>query len=397
MIITKFDAKTFLNDYWQKKPCIIKQFVKDFADPIDENDLAGLAQEEEVDSRIVSLLDGKWQLSQGPFESFTEHCVGSWTLLAQGVDKYIDEVNQLTKQVDFLPFWRIDDVMVSYSNAGAGVGPHTDEYDVFIIQGKGRRRWQVGLPNNADVILPHPLLKQITRFEPCIDEVLQAGDAVYIPPKHPHNGVALEDCLNYSIGFRAPTNLEVLQGLLDESEGYEAEQARYADPNINALRNYNDKPECMSEREVQALKQSAIELINSAKGTSALMKYLSTQQLPAIETDEYSNEEVLGFILEGVELVKMPGVRAIYLEPNLSNLRTSDHFEFYIDGNDFCVDTALRPVMQTFLSLDTCNLMDEASALLNTKNTHQKQFVELISTLINKGYWGFNFNDYLYE
>ena len=98
--------------------------------------------------------------------------------------------------------------MISFSNEGAGVGAHIDEYDVFIIQGKGSRRWQVGLPSDYTESIPHPLLKQINGFTPIIDEVLLPGDVVYIPPKHPHNGVALTDCLNYSIGFRAPTSLE---------------------------------------------------------------------------------------------------------------------------------------------------------------------------------------------
>ena len=176
MIINEFDQAQFLSEYWQKKPCIIKGFVKNFSDPVDEHELAGLAQEPEIDSRIVSYNRNQWLAAQGPFEDFTDRCVGAWTLLVQGVDRYVDEVDELTNLVKFIPNWRLDDVMISFSNEGAGVGPHTDEYDVFIIQGKGQRRWQVGLPGEYEERVPHPLLKQVDGFDPVIDEVLSCGD-----------------------------------------------------------------------------------------------------------------------------------------------------------------------------------------------------------------------------
>jgi len=381
MIITQFDAATFLAQYWQKKPCVIKQFASDFIDPIDENDLAGLAQEEEVDSRIVSFYKEQWRVATGPFDDFNEHCVGSWTLLAQGVDKYIDEVNHLTQLVDFLPYWRLDDVMVSFSNKGAGVGPHTDEYDVFIIQGKGTRRWQVGLPNDAKIKMPHALLKQIEGFDPVIDEVLAPGDAVYIPPKHPHNGVALDDCLNYSIGFRAPTNIEVLQGIVDESEGFLGLEERYGDASVLDWRTLNDKPEHVSATELHRLRQSVIELISNPQGNSALLKYLSIQQLPQVDSAEYTPNDVLIALQDGLSLIKMPGVRAIYTDSN------TNKFDFYIDGNKFSVPASIASIVQSFIAQEYFSISDIPTSLFKDDEIAQAEFVQSITAMLNKGYW----------
>jgi len=337
-IVTNFNSKTFLKEYWQKKPCLIKQFVPGFIDPIDEHDLAGLAQESDIDSRIVSNKNGNWQVTQGPFENFESVCKGNWSLLVQGVDRYISEVDVLSKLVNFVPNWRFDDVMVSYSTENAGVGAHTDEYDVFIVQGKGSRRWQVGLPSDSRTIIPHPLLKQIEGFEAVIDEVLAPGDAIYIPPKHPHSGLALEACLNYSLGFRAPTNLEVLTGLLDESDNINAGETRYTDANICTLRESCLSPMAVSVQELDNLKIGMVDLLNSPQGDEAMLRYLSRQGLVLEqELPQYSFDEIQSVLDEGHELVKLSGLKPIF-----RNAQTQlGIFSFFIDGNVFDVDEIL--------------------------------------------------------
>jgi 50S ribosomal protein L16 3-hydroxylase len=205
----------FIQQYWQKRPLLIKQGLSNFVDPIDQDELAGLAMEDDIDSRIISLSGDKWAVHQGPFEQFDDICQGQWSLLVQGVDRYNELASHLLGAFDFIPSWRIEDLMVSFSVAGGGVGPHLDQYDVFIIQGKGTRRWKVGGPGQYNEISPHPKLKQIDDFVPIIDEVLEAGDILYIPPGCPHEGVALEDCLNYSVGFRAPNQQELLSNFAD--------------------------------------------------------------------------------------------------------------------------------------------------------------------------------------
>ena len=386
MIIHEFDASVFLAEYWQKKPCIVRNFIPNFVDPIDENDLAGLAQEETVDSRIVSYSEGAWQVSQGPFAAFDDLCVGKWTLLAQGVDKYIDELSMFTEKVRFIPSWRFDDVMVSFSNAGAGVGPHTDEYDVFIVQGKGTRRWQVGLPCKAETVVPHPLLKQITGFDPVIDEVLQAGDSVYIPPKHPHNGVALEDCINYSIGFRAPTNLEVLHGMLDESNDFETNQQRYHDPDIATLRSANTATEHISSNEIARLKEGLYELLNSDQAKRALLQYLSRQQLNRFDEQAFSAEDILAYLQDGDEFVRVPGLRAIYAEQSIEESKV---FEFFIDGDAFAIDTLCTQEVQFMLSNATIERKHLSDDTLKGESEQAKAFILLLTDLVNAGLWDF--------
>ena len=390
MIIRNFNAQHFLQNYWQKKPCVIKQFIADFVDPIDENDLAGLAQEEDVDCRIVSKKQiqkakqqvEEWQVAQGPFKSFEAHCQGDWSLLVQGVDCYIPEIDELAKQVNFIPNWRFDDVMVSYSVANAGVGAHTDEYDVFIIQGKGSRRWQVGLPVNdsSKVLIPHPLLKQIEGFEAIIDEVLAPGDAVYIPPKHPHNGTALEECMNYSVGFRASTNLEVLTGLLDECDELGQVQKRYCDPNIESLRTLDTPLAEISKNELDQVKQDIFDLLNSEQAEHALLQYLSRQALPDLgEPEQYALKEIAVLFEEEGVITKVPGVRPIYVQATTNN----DLFSFYIDGNLFEAPAHFSPQIRELLNSDNYQLL--LDALVST--SQQEAFTVLVTQLINAGYW----------
>lgn len=401
MIISEFNAQEFIRDYWQKKPCVIKQFIPGFCDPIDEHDLAGLAQESEVDCRIVSKRASKrvskeapkpkskqasqqgdhtWHVAQGPFDSFEEHCQGDWSLLVQGVDRYIPEIDELAKQVDFIPNWRFDDVMVSYSVPQAGVGAHTDEYDVFIIQGKGSRRWQVGLPSHepSAILLPHPLLQQIEAFTPCIDEVLAPGDVVYIPPKHPHNGLALSECLNYSIGFRAPTNLETLNGLLDETDELSQVQQRYQDPNMHDLRGAQLPVAEVSQAELKLLKHNMLTLLESEQAEHALMQYLSRQALPDVYDSQHLSVDDVSQLMEEPTLIsKMPGVRPIYSD------KQEAVFSFYIDGNLFEAPSALRAVIIDLLNADPCDI----SGLYSMLNTHHQECLLLFTQVLNSGYW----------
>ncbi|MFT6268656.1 MAG: 50S ribosomal protein L16 3-hydroxylase [Alphaproteobacteria bacterium] len=390
MIITDFDPHHFVKEYWQKKPCLIKNFVADFIDPLDENDLAGLAQEEGVDSRIVSNTKGVWDVHQGPFDDFEPHCKGDWALLVQGVNNYIDEVDALSQLVDFIPYWRFDDVMVSYSTKNAGVGAHTDQYDVFIIQGKGSRRWQVGLPNDSAIgnntITPHPLLKQIADFDAVIDEILLPGDAIYIPPKHPHRGNTLSPCLNYSLGFRAPTNLEVLTGLLDESDNIQQAQTRYTDADIHKLRVNNVSPMQVSNNELSKLKNTLVELLDSPQAEQALLQYLSRQGLPTDQEElpDYATDEIFDALIQGAIFEKLPGVKPIYGELQLTN------FSFYIDGNMFVVDSCI--VDQAIALLETPHIqgLPEGFAPQLPETAH---WLTLATQLINSGYWEIAEND----
>lgn len=186
-----------------------------YSSPLTPDELAGLACEDEVESRIV-LENGRtpWELRSGPFteSDFAELPEDSpWTLLVQDVDKHVPEVARLLGAFDFLPQWRIDDIMVSFANPGGSVGPHLDQYDVFLLQVDGRRRWQYDTAPAAKPILrPDTELGILSEFDPEIDVVLEPGDMLYLPPGVAHWGMALEDCMTYSIGFHAPSYAEML-------------------------------------------------------------------------------------------------------------------------------------------------------------------------------------------
>lgn len=178
----------FLEKYWQKQPVVLKNAFPNFVDPITPDELAGLAMEPEVDSRLVSHFNGKWQASNGPFEHFDDLGETGWSLLAQAVNHWHMPAAELVRPFRVLPDWRLDDLMISFSVPGGGVGPHIDQYDVFIIQGMGSRRWRVGDKLPMRQFCPHPALLHVDPFEPIIDEDLAPGDILYIPHGFPHDG-----------------------------------------------------------------------------------------------------------------------------------------------------------------------------------------------------------------
>jgi len=212
----KISEQEFLRDYWQKKPLLIKQALPNFISPLSPNELAGLACEADFESRIVigSTDDNNWQLENGAFpeEKFAELPDDNWTLLIQGVDRYVDEVYHLVNQFDFIPRWRFDDVMVSYAARGGSVGPHFDYYDVFLLQGSGKRRWHISTENcTLDNYLSDVPLRIMKKFETETIWDVEPGDVVYVPPTVAHHGVSLDDdCMTFSIGYRSYSHQEML-------------------------------------------------------------------------------------------------------------------------------------------------------------------------------------------
>ncbi len=227
----------FLADHWQKKPLLVRNALPGFTTPISPDELAGLACEEEVESRIVLERDGPqpWALETGPFDEdrFAQLPETHWTLLVQECNKYLPELAALLESFNFIPNWRIDDVMVSYAPEHGSVGPHMDQYDVFLIQGLGRRRWQISTePVADDNVIPGIDLRIMRDFQATDDWVLAPGDMLYLPPGVAHYGVALEDCMTFSVGFRTPTVSELLTGFLDEVASGLDDRQRYHDPDL---------------------------------------------------------------------------------------------------------------------------------------------------------------------
>lgn len=376
--LNNLNIKKFLSQYWQKKPLVIKQGFTDFIDPLDENDLAGLSQEPSVDSRIVSKTLNTWQVSHGPFEDINTHCDGAWSLLVQSVDHFIPEADELMRAFDFIPHWRMDDLMVSFSNLDAGVGPHLDQYDVFIIQGKGSRRWQVGLPSDFDTIRPHKDLSQITGFETVIDEVLLPGDIIYIPANHPHNGIALEECLNYSVGFRAPSQQEMLSSLADFAIDNNLFNQRYTDNEITP-REFSGE---IKLQEIARFKHLLQQLLETDQFSNWAAHFLSQgvdkQEFDENDIQTFSIQDISNKLNIGVNFIRSPGIKAVFVEQQSSNIQD---FTFYISGEAFSVPLTIKDLVTDFLN----------SSFFSLKHTNLDKssmfFTQMVTTLVNSGYW----------
>lgn len=376
--LNNIDIKQFLNQYWQKKPLVIKQGFADFIDPLDENDLAGLSQEPSVDSRIVSKTLNTWQVSHGPFEDINAHCLGAWSLLVQSVDHFVPEADELMRTFDFIPHWRMDDLMVSFSNKEAGVGPHLDQYDVFIIQGKGSRHWQVGLPGKFESISPHKDLSQITGFEPVIDQVLLPGDIIYIPANHPHNGQALEECINYSVGFRAPSQQEMLSSLADYAIDNNLFTERYTDKEI-LPRDFSGE---IKQQEVARFKHMLQQLLETDHFSNWTAHFLSKsgeqQEFDQQDVQQFTQQEIVEKLNAGVQFIRSPSIKAVFVEQQPSSIQ---EFIFYIQGEVFSVPLTDKELVTDFL--------DSPIFCLNNVNTYESSmfFTQLLTTMINSGYW----------
>ncbi len=213
----EFSVEQFLADYWQQKPLLIRNALPDFVCPLEPEELAGLAMEEEVESRIIQENtgdngDAPWSLKCGPFaeEDFTSLPDTHWTVLVQEINKHIPEFALLQERFAFLPNWRLDDVMVSFAPEHGTVGPHADNYDVFLIQGPGRRRWQLSYQEcGPEQLIPDLPVRILRDFQPEEEYILEEGDMLYLPPGVVHHGVALEDCITISVGYRAPAIAEL--------------------------------------------------------------------------------------------------------------------------------------------------------------------------------------------
>jgi 50S ribosomal protein L16 3-hydroxylase len=227
----------FLRQHWQKKPLLVRNAYPGFRCPIEPGELAGLACEAEVESRLVLEQGGEtpWQLRHGPFteQDFTSLPATHWTLLLQELNKYIPEAAQLLDGFGFIPGWRVDDLMASYAADQGSVGPHSDKYDVFLIQAWGRRRWQISEDYDAE-LLPDTDLRLLAQFQPQQEWLLEPGDMLYLPPGVAHHGVADGACMTFSVGFRAPA----LQGLVEAWAEHRSAaldpDLLYADPDLQA-------------------------------------------------------------------------------------------------------------------------------------------------------------------
>lgn len=224
--------RQFIEEYWQKKPLLIRQAVPDFKGLITPEALFDLACDEDVESRYVRRHEGQWTIAHGPQKRAALRGRKSpWTVLVQGLNLWLPEADELLHRFHFIPQARLDDLMVSYAVDGGGVGPHFDNYDVFLLQGIGQRRWRIGDQADRSLVEDAPL-KILRDFQPTQEWVLDAGDMLYLPPHWAHDGVAIGECMTYSIGFRSPSAQELGAGFLAWLEERLCLDGIYSDPDL---------------------------------------------------------------------------------------------------------------------------------------------------------------------
>jgi 50S ribosomal protein L16 3-hydroxylase len=284
----------FMRRHWQKKPLLIRQAIPGFQPVLSRSALFDLAGRETVESRLIVRKPRGWALKQGPFKraALPPLKQAGWTLLVQGVDQHDDAAHELLQRFRFVPDARLDDLMISWASEGGGVGPHYDSYDVFLLQASGQRRWRIGRQKDL-TLQPDVPLKILQNFEPEEEHVLNAGDMLYLPPRWAHDGDAVgEDCMTYSIGFRAPQRGglagELLQRMADELD----DETLYRDPAQPATAHPGAMPEGLEAFAVDALQR----LLAERQSLACALGEVMTEPKPRIFFDEAQGDWVAGAV-----------------------------------------------------------------------------------------------------
>lgn len=313
-------AEQFLAEYWQKKPLLIKQGLPQLKDMFEPEDILGLSLDEAATSRLITQnkteTGEQWQLQQSPLtEEMFANLPEQWTVLVQNLEQWSPELGQLWNAFNFIPQWQRDDIMVSYAPKGGSVGKHYDEYDVFLAQGFGHRRWQLGkyCNENTEFFENQPIRIFDDMGEIIFDEVLEPGDVLYVPPKLSHYGVAQDDCLTFSFGFRRPNLMQVLDSLVDAATS----KPSLFTPLI--LDQPLQAPGKLNQHSILQIKQQLLELLQSDQGEElvgeAVSEVVSKRQYELlVPEDSLEAEELQQALSEGAIIRTDYSSRLIYTE-----------------------------------------------------------------------------------
>ena len=371
-------AREFLRDYWQKKPLLVRKAFTDFESPIDADELAGLALEDEVESRLV-LEHGErpWELRRGPFteETFAELPARDWTLLVQAVDQFVPEVAELLEHFRFLPSWRIDDVMISFATPGGSVGPHFDNYDVFLLQGMGKRNWKIGQVCDSDSpLIAHADLRILADFEQSDEWTLEPGDMLYLPPRLAHYGVAEDDCLTYSVGFRAPSAAEVLTHFTDFLSQFLPDEERYSDADAEPVRD----PHQIQRDSLDRLKA----LLSEHMGDERLLltwfgQFMTEPRYPELVSgEELTEEDLIDSLDQGAILIRNPSARMAWSE-------VDDDLLLFASGQSRLLPGHLRELLKLVCAADALHIENLAPWL------EDEDGLTVVCQLVKQGSLGF--------
>lgn len=374
--------ETFLADYWQKKPLLIRNAIPGFTSPIDPDELAGLACEDGVESRLILERDGPhpWALKYGPFaeQQFAELPESHWTLLVQECNKYVPELARLMEQFNFIPSWRVDDVMVSYAPDQGTVGPHTDQYDVFLLQGLGKRRWQISTdPVDENNRLADLDLNIMRDFESTEEWILEPGDMLYLPPGMAHHGVALGDCMTFSVGFRAPAHADIIIGFIDSVASKLGNEQRYADPDLSMQQH----PGEISQESLLKVHDIIRAFVNKETSDDAVIDSWFGQFVTEPKSDETVNEpeqkldpdQFIDMFRQHGQIKRSEYARFAYIKQDDTNI-------LFIDGQKFSLSNELDYVAALLCDQRQHNYAEMA------ENLAQSNFTSLLTELYNSGY-----------
>ncbi|AVJ23215.1 MULTISPECIES: cupin domain-containing protein [Pseudomonas] len=371
-------AREFLRDYWQKKPLLIRQAIPDFESPIDADELAGLALEEEVESRLV-IEHGErpWELRRGPFaeDAFSTLPEREWTLLVQAVDQFVPEVAELLEHFRFLPSWRIDDVMISFAAPGGSVGPHFDNYDVFLLQAQGKRNWKIGqMCNSESPLLQHADLRILAEFEESAEWVLEPGDMLYLPPRLAHFGIAEDDCMTYSVGFRAPSAAEVLTHFTDFLSQYLTDEERYTDADAQPV----SDPHQIQGDALDRLKGLLAEHMSDERMLLTWFgQFMTEPRYPELVAgEELGEEDFINSLQDGAILVRNPSARLAWSE-------VDDDVLLFASGQSRYLPGKLRELLKLMCSADALHSENLGEWLADEDGR------DLLCELVKQGSLGF--------
>ncbi len=346
-------AETFLAEYWQKKPLLIKQGLPALAGMFEPEDVLGLALEDGVSARLISQDDAnpdQWSLKQSPLSELDiDQAPTLWTILVQNLEQWSPELGEMWSHFDFIPKWQQDDIMVSVAPQGGSVGAHYDEYDVFLAQGFGERRWLLGkmCDANTPFVPDQPIRLLDDMGEIIFDEVLEAGDVLYVPPGLSHHGIAQNDCLTFSFGFRRPNLVQIIDEVADVATNH-SELFRV----LTLPQAKQDDAFELSHDSITAMKQTLVDFINSPLGDEvvrdAIAELVSKRQyeLLAFE-DELSPTELKSRLSDGECLALNPACRFVHVAN-----------QWYINGECVCLSDSETKLLATMVAGDALSIDD---------------------------------------
>lgn len=336
-ILGNINAANFLAEYWQKKPLLIRDAISNYISPISADELAGLSCSNDVESRIVLEKDGTspWELRHGPFDEdiFSHLPASHWTLLVQECNKHVPDLAVLLEQFNFIPNWRVDDVMVSYAAPNGSVGPHVDQYDVFLLQGMGKRRWQINTNQSEHLeFLPNIDLRILEQFDAEQEWVLEPGDILYLPPGIPHYGVALDDCITLSVGFRAPSHYELLTHFAEDQFSGITDPfliPRYEDPDLTLNENCGEITEQSLEKIIDIIRSYSGNADNIKRWFGRYISEPKTNSDDLAVEDPYSADQ-----LREILVIKDYACRSEYARFSFIKSADDTHY-LYVNGQEY--------------------------------------------------------------